>query len=254
MKILIVDDEAPARQRLASLVEEIDAEFDGLAIEIVGEAGNGLAALELTRDRHPDVLLLDIAMPEVDGLDVVRHLAEPRPLVIFQTAYEQYALQAFDHQALDYVVKPVHKDRLARALVRARDRLLTMRPVWTGSLDEIGAALGHTRVRPARLLVRDGAGHRLLAVRDVIRFCADEGLVRAITAHESPVTDYTLTELEARLGADVLRVSRADLVHAGQVSRVLSNGDGSATLVMSDDTRVHVSRRRAGDVRRALQR
>ena len=253
MKILIVDDEAPARSRLAALVEEIDTELDGLAIEIVGEAATGMAALELARERRPDVVLLDIAMPEVDGLDVVRHLPEPRPLVIFQTAYEQYALQAFDHQALDYLVKPVHKERLARALVRARDRLAVTRLPWTGSLAEIGVVLGHTPVRPARLLVRDGAGHRLVRVRDIIRFFADEGLVRAATARESPVIDYTLGELETRLGADFLRVSRSDLVHTAHVSRVLGNGDGSATLILTDGTRVHVSRRRAGEVRRALK-
>jgi two-component system response regulator AlgR len=260
MKILIVDDEPHARRRLAALVEEIDAEVDGLAIEIVGEAEDGIAALELARTRGPDVVLLDVAMPEVDGLDVVRHLPEPRPLVIFQTAYEEYALEAFDQQALDYVVKPVRKERLARALDRARARLASVTRAETGAatwagrpLEEIGAALGHTQVRPARILVRDGAGHRLIAVRDLIRFAAADGLVRAFTAHDSAVTDYTLAELEGRLGPDFIRISRAELVHVAQVARVLANGDGSATLVLKDDERVHVSRRRAADVRRALE-
>jgi DNA-binding LytR/AlgR family response regulator len=257
MKILIVDDEPPARRRLAALVEEIDAEVDGLSIEIVGEAEDGIAALEIARTRSPDVVLLDIAMPEVDGLDVVRHLPEPRPLVIFQTAYEEYALQAFDHEALDYVVKPVRKERLAQALERARARLLAAPPAGGGrerpSLGEIGAALGHTQVRPARILVRDGPGHRLFMVRDVIRFAAADGLVRAFTTNDSAVTDYTLAELESRLGADFIRVSRAELVHAAHVSRILANGDGSATLVMTDGSRVRVSRRRAGDVRRSLE-
>jgi DNA-binding LytR/AlgR family response regulator len=253
MKILIVDDEAHARRRLAELIEEIDAEYDSLALEIVGEAASGVAALDLARQRRPDVVLLDIAMPEVDGLDVVRHLPEPRPLVIFQTAYEHYALAAFDYQALDYVVKPVRKERLARALERARDRMATVPPALAGvSLDAIGTALGHTRVRPARVLVRDGAGHRLLAVRDVLRFNAGDGLVRAVTARESAATDYTLGELETRLGSDFVRVSRADLVHVAHVARVLGSGDGSATLVMSDGARVHVSRRRAAGVKRAL--
>jgi DNA-binding LytR/AlgR family response regulator len=258
MKILIVDDEPPARRRLAALVEEIDAEVDGLSIEIVGEAEDGIAALEIARTRSPEVLLLDIAMPEVDGLDVVRHLPEPRPLVIFQTAYEEYALEAFEHEALDYVVKPVRKERLAQALERARARLAASQTAagaaWAGrSLGELGAALGHTQVRPARLLVRDGPGHRLFVVRDVIRFAAAEGLVRAFTNNDSAVTDYTLAELESRLGPDFVRVSRAELAHAAHVSRVLANGDGSATLVMTDGSRVHVTRRRAADVRRALE-
>ena len=91
MKVLIVDDEAQARRRLASLVEEIGRHEES-RLEIVGEAPDGMAALELVRRKAPDVILLDIAMPEVDGLDVVRHLPEPRPLIIFQTAYHEYAL------------------------------------------------------------------------------------------------------------------------------------------------------------------
>ena len=97
MRILIVDDEAAARSRLASLIEEIDAaEF-----AIVGEAPNGVRALELVRSARPDVILLDITMPEVDGFDVARHLPEPRPLIIFQTAHHEYVLEAFEHEALD---------------------------------------------------------------------------------------------------------------------------------------------------------
>lgn len=254
MKVLIVDDEAHARGRLASLLEEIDAET-GIGIEIVGEAGDGMVALELAQSARPDLILLDIAMPEVDGLDVARHLSEPRPLVIFQTAYHEYALEAFDRQALDYVVKPIKKARLIQALERAKGRLATLERAgaWNGgALDEIGSLLGHSRVRPARMLVRHGAGHRLLAVRDVLRFSAEEGLVRAHTNRDAPVADYTLAELEARFAADFIRVSRADLVSLTHIQRIVGNGDGSATLTLSDGSSVHVSRRRAADVKRAL--
>jgi DNA-binding LytR/AlgR family response regulator len=251
MRLLIVDDEAAARTRLASLVEEIDA----AGIEIVGEAADGVAALELARTTAPDVILLDIAMPEVDGLDVARHLPEPRPLIIFQTAYHEYALEAFEQQALDYVVKPVRKERLAQALERARGRLTTLERagLWTsGSLEKLGVALGHHRTHPARLLVRQGAGHRLLPVRDVLRFSAADGLVHAHTREGSPVTDYTLGELETRL-AGFARISRADLVNLAHVVGIVSNGDGSATLTLDDGSNVHVSRRRTADVRRALE-
>ena len=252
MRLLIVDDEAAARTRLASLVEEIDP-----GIEIVGEAADGVAALELVRTAAPDVILLDIAMPEVDGFDVARHLPEPRPLIIFQTAYHEYALEAFDEQALDYVVKPVRMERLAQALERARGRLTTLERagMWSpGSLEKLGSALGHQRPLPVRLLVRQGAGHRLLPLRDVLRFSADEGLVHAHTREGSPVTDYTLGELETRLAGGFVRVSRADLVNVAQVLRIVSNGDGSATLTLGDGSTVHVSRRRAADVRRALEK
>ena len=116
MRVLIVDDEAAARRRLASLLEE-------LGVEIVGEAPDGLAALAAVRQHRPDVVLLDVAMPEIDGFDVARHLDEPRPLIIFQTAYAEFALKAFEHDALDYVVKPVTRDRMAQAIDRAARRL-----------------------------------------------------------------------------------------------------------------------------------
>lgn len=252
MRLLIVDDEAAARTRLASLVEEIDPS----GIEIVGEASDGVAALELVRTTAPDVILLDIAMPEVDGLDVARHLPEPRPLIIFQTAYHEYALEAFEQQALDFVVKPVRKERLAQALERARGRLTTIEraKLWSPtSLEKLGSALGHQRAHPARLLVRQGAGHRLLPLREVIRFSAAEGLVHAHTRDGAPVTDYTLGELEVRLAGGFVRVSRADLVNVAHILRIISNGDGSATLTLGDGSTVHVSRRRAADVRRGLE-
>lgn len=260
MRLLIVDDEAHARRRLAALIEEIDLETAdadaSVRLEIVGEAPDGASALELVRSTTPDVVLLDVAMPEVDGLDVARHMTEPRPLIIFQTAYHEYALQAFEEQALDFLVKPVKKDRLAQALERARLRLATLQKaglLTADGLQRLGTALGHQRIRPARLLVRHGAGHRLLPIRSVTRFSASEGLVRAHTATESPVTDYTLGELEERLGSGFVRISRADLVNAGQVERIVSNGDGSATITLSTGEALRVSRRRAADVRRALE-
>jgi DNA-binding LytR/AlgR family response regulator len=259
MRVLIVDDEAPARSRLAALIEEIDREIEEASarLEIVGEAPDGASALELVRSTMPDVVLLDVAMPEVDGLDVARHLTEPRPLIIFQTAYHEYALQAFEEQALDFVVKPVRKDRLAQALERARIRLATLQKaglLTPDGLQRLGSALGHQRIRPARLLVRQGAGHRLLPIRNVSRFSAAEGLVRAHTATEAPVTDYTLGELEERLGSGFVRISRADLVNAAHVERITSNGDGSATITLATGEALRVSRRRAAEVWRLLER
>jgi two-component system response regulator AlgR len=253
MRVLIVDDEAAARRRVAALLEDIAA----ADVEIVGEADNGMTAIELARTRHPDVILLDIAMPEIDGFDVARHLADPRPLIIFQTAYHDRALEAFDHDALDYVVKPVRKDRLARAIERARSRLEARSAAnsWdAGSLALLGNAVGYQPSRPARLLVRHGSGHRLTAVRDIIRFSAADGVVYAHTAAGSPIIDYTLADLEARLRSQFLRVSRGDLVNVAHAVRITSNGDGSATIEVTGGAAIHVSRRRAGEVWRALER
>ncbi len=252
MRILIVDDEPAARRRLAMLIEDIDP----AGFEIVGEAGDGMAALELARDRKPDVILLDIAMREVDGFDVARHLPAPRPLIIFLTAHHQIALNAFEPEALDYVVKPITKGRLAAALERARARFAagTAGAALDGpALQQAGTAFGYSPAMPARLLVRHGAGHRLVPVREIVRFTADDGVVYAHMPTGTPLTDYTLAELEARTCGQFVRVSRADLVNVALIQRVVSNGDGSLTLTLTDNTTARVSRRRAADVRHVMR-
>jgi two-component system response regulator AlgR len=251
MRVLIVDDEPAARRRLAMLLEEIDA----AGVEIVGEAADGVTALDLVRERAPDVILLDIAMREVDGFDVARHLPAPRPLIIFQTAHQQFALEAFDYEALDYVVKPIRKERLAAALERARARLARSaeRPrLDAGTLQKAGVALGYVPVTPMRLLVRHGAGHRLTPLSEIVRFSAADGVVSAHTAIGAPLVDYTLTELERRTAGQFIRTSRADLVNLARIDRLVSNGDGSLTLTLSHGQSVRVTRRRAARIRQVL--
>jgi DNA-binding LytR/AlgR family response regulator len=247
MRVLLVDDEPNARRRLGIMLEELD-------VEVVGEAGNGMEALTLVRERVPDLLLLDIAMPEVDGFDVARHLPEPRPLIIFQTAYQEYAFKAFEHEAVDYVVKPVTLERLRQALGRAQRRLEADRRVDLSAdlIARLTSAIGES-ARSARVLVNDGAGHRLLAFREIIRFAAHEGLVFAHTRTARFSCDYTLNELEQRTGGSFVRASRAELVNVEQIQRIEGEGDGLAVLTLADGNQVHVSRRRVPDVRRALE-
>lgn len=231
------------------MLEELD-------VEVAGEAANGLEALDQVGSLRPDVLLLDIAMPEVDGFDVVRHLGDPRPLVVFQTAYDEHALEAFNHAALDYVVKPVSLDRLRQALDRARSRLATERAASVGGdvLSRLQATLpGSTAVRRPRLLVRDGTGRVLLPFREILRFVADEGTVAAVARGTRWPTDYTLAELEDRTGGSFIRANRAELVNVDHVTRFEPESDGSAGLTLSDKSRVRVSRRRAVEVRRSLE-
>lgn len=247
MRVLIVDDEPAARHRLQVMLHELD-------VEIVGEAANGVEALQLAAERRPEVMLLDIAMPEVDGFDVARHLREPRPLLIFQTAHDEYALRAFEHEALDYVVKPVVLERLRQALERAARRLTTpTQPLSAELLSRIQTAVGGATFTRPRLLVRDGAGHRLVALDDIVRFTASRGSTHAHVGALRLPTDYTLAELEDRTRGRFVRTSRAELVNVDRVERFVREGDGTALITLADGTRVPVSRRRASDVRQALE-
>ncbi|MEE9246810.1 MAG: response regulator [Gemmatimonadota bacterium] len=248
MRVLVVDDEPAARRRLAIMLEELD-------VEVVGQAQNGVEALERVRDRKPDVVLLDISMPEVDGFDVARHLPEPRPLIIFQTAYDEFALRAFEHEALDYVVKPVTLERLTSAIDRARARLESAAPprLPNALVEQIQEAIAErVPTSRARILVREGAGHRLLAFREITRFTAKDGVVHAHTDSGRYLADYTLSDLEARTPGSFLRPNRSELVSIDRIERIKSNGDGSASITLSDGTVAHVTRRRAAEVKKAL--
>jgi len=252
MRVLIVDDEPAARERLARMLAELD-------VEVAGEAADGLAALDLAARLRPDVVLLDIEMPEVSGLDVARRLAEPRPLVVFQTAFDQYALDAFEREALDFLLKPVTRERLGQALARA-GRRLAERETITRVTAEMAARLEQVIHRqapprpPRRLLVRYQAGHRLLPVAEIDRFVAEDGVVYAATRTARHLVDDSLDELERRLAALFVRASRADLVAIDRIDRIVGNGDGSATIALTDGTTCRVSRRRAAGVRAALAR
>jgi DNA-binding LytR/AlgR family response regulator len=237
MRVLIVDDEPAARSRLAMMLEELD-------VEVVGTAGNGLAALEAAARLRPDVLLLDVAMPEIDGIDVARMLPDPKPLIIFQTAYDDYAVSAFEHAAIDYLLKPVGLERLRASLDRAATRLGA--PSYESLRQVIVPPIA------PRVLVRDRGGHCLLGWDEVVRFATEGGAVFAVTGDRRYLTDFTLAELEARAAVPYLRVSRSELVRADAVRRIAQEADGGAELELVNGDRVRASRRRWPEVRAAL--
>jgi DNA-binding LytR/AlgR family response regulator len=148
-------------------------------------------------------------------------------------------------------------ERLEAALARARRRLEERHVAPAVSpqfVAELQAALaGGTAPRRPRVMVKDGEGKMLVPLKDVVKFASDEGGVQAVTRLGSYLTEYTLAELETRLGTSFLRVNRAELLNADHVGRIASNGDGSATITMADGALVHVSRRRAAEIRRILE-
>lgn len=211
MRVLIVDDEPPARQRLRRLLAP------HADIEIVGEARDGDEALALVGTLAPDALLLDVQMPGASGLDLAASLPEPAPAVVFVTAFDRYALAAFDAAAVDYLLKPVEPERLARALDRVRRR-------------RIGAV--EARPAPTRLLVPDRGRTHVVDVAEIEWLEAADNYVVLHTPSRAPLMRRTLAGLLADLGPAFIRTHRSAAVALAQVQAWRPQGKGDLELVL----------------------
>jgi two-component system response regulator AlgR len=249
LRVLIVDDEALARLRLAQLVES-SARDGGPPARVVGEAGDARAALQWLAANGADLVLLDIQMPGVDGLALAAQLRAltPAPQLVFVTAHAGHALQAFELSAVDYLTKPVRRERLHAALDRAA------RLVQAGSL---------VKDQPV-IVVTERGGLLRVPLAEVLYLKAEMKYVTVRTAQRSYVVDDSLTELEPRLGEGFLRVHRNAIVARAAVQalerRVVEGaidgaeaGEGWAVQVRAVDEWLAVSRRQLGAVREALE-
>lgn len=242
-KILIVDDEPLARERLLRLLAEIDAGHQ------LFEAGNGLQALDSVRQHKPDVLLLDIRMPAMDGLEVAHHLAarEEAPAIIFTTAYQDHALAAFDIHAVDYLLKPVRRERLAAALDRAS--VLLQATITDLRQQDPGA-------QPRSHFSACYKGElTLLPVNEVRYLRAEQKYVIAGWPAGELLLDESLVTLEQELAGDFIRIHRNALVAARYIDSLKKDTAGSYHIRLRGvDTEVQVSRRNLGELRKRLRR
>lgn len=231
MRLLIVDDEAPARARLRRLL----AQQDGIAA--VEEAVDGIDALARIAAFRPDALLLDIEMPELSGIELAASLPEPAPLLVFVTAWDRYALQAFDARAIDYLLKPCDGPRLERALARLRERLRERAAAHAVSTPAPLPAL------PLRqLLVSERGGTRVVAVADIGWIETADNYVVLHTPAASPLLRQTLAGLVERLGAGFMRCHRRAAVQLSWIERVVTLDKGDCELVLRGGARVPCSR------------
>ncbi len=239
MTLLIVDDEPPARDRLRRLV----AELPGYAI--AGEAETGLQALDAVAKSRPDVVLMDIRMPGMDGLEAARHLAkldEP-PAVIFTTAYDQYAVEAFDANAIGYLLKPVRREKLAAALASAA-RLT--RP----QMQRATAAGARAPERRSHLAARHRDELRLIPVEDVLYFVADQKYTTVRDAHGEHLIEDSLRQLEEEFAPTFVRIHRGALVNVRHLEAIERDVDGRYQVRLRGiETRLPVSRRIAAELR-----
>jgi two-component system LytT family response regulator/two-component system response regulator LytT len=244
---LIVDDEALARDELAYLLRDFPD------VEIVASAANGLEAIPLIVDIEPDLVFLDVQMPGLDGLGVIRRLREkaaPLPYFILATAFDNYAVEAFQVEAFDYILKPVEKDRLAATLERAR-RAIAARPARADSQEPDPDPDTAPLPRPpggykTKVLVRRDNRNWIVDAADIIYATIDDGLITVVTASlEGESTYKTIEELQSALDPDTFwRVHRSWLVNINRIREVIPWFKSSFQLRMDDKrgTEVPVSR------------
>lgn len=246
IRTVLADDEPIARRILE---EELSA-IDGL--QIVGQASNGEQAVALINSLQPDLVLLDIQMPSLDGFEVVRRISPLPPAIVFITAYDQHALRAFEIGAADYLLKPVREDRLRAMVEKIRSRRTNRREAAERVARTLEAASPPGR---RRIVGRKGNEYFLLDLDDVIAFRAEGELVWIITRQKRYLASHTLQELTRRLeGSEFKRVHRGALINVDQVRKMSTLSSQRWLLTMSNEMELIVSKRQAHTIREVLRR
>ncbi len=242
MRVLVVDDEAPARERLARMLELLGS------YTLCGEAANGQAALALAEERQPDIMLMDIRMPGMDGLEAARHLLvmEQPPAIIFTTAYSDHALEAFEMHAVDYLLKPVRRERLAEALANAR----RLTRVQAAALRQAGQQ-GNARTR---ICARVRGSLQLIPIDEIRYFHADHKYVTVATPDGQVLIEETIKSLEEEFPEQFIRVHRNALVAARYLCGLEKDAGGRQRVQLDGvDERLEVSRRHVADLRQRIK-
>ncbi|MDQ2898728.1 MAG: LytTR family DNA-binding domain-containing protein [Acidobacteriota bacterium] len=238
IRALIVDDEDLARVNLRRILDNEEN------VELIGEAANGIDALEKIGDLNPDVVFLDIEMPGLNGMEVARNMAgEPGsgPLIVFATAYDEFAVKAFEANALDYLLKPIQPRRVREALGRVTAALRSGRSEYTESLKQVLAG-----VTLNKLAVRRGKRIILLALNEIFQISINDKLVFAHTEKERFLIERTIGELEEMLGdSGFLRISRGEMVNLEHARELIPWFSGTWKVKLSSGAELDVSRDRA---------
>jgi two-component system LytT family response regulator len=245
LRTLIVDDEAPARERLRNLLAENEL------VELIGEAKDGAEAVEKIERLSPDLVLLDIQMPVLDGFEVIETLDAP-PDIIFVTAYDEYAIRAFEVNALDYLLKPFSQERLQRAIARAHEELAEGGK-FASRIGPLLESLREERRHLTRVAVRKAGRFLVVDVRDIDWMEAREGGVLLHVGVEEHAVSRTLTELERRLDPSLFfRTHRSIIVNLDRVKELVPWFAGSHRLRLTTGAEVDLSRSRAKELREIL--
>ena len=241
IRCLIVDDEEVARQHMARLLKAFPDVVEA------GQASNGAEALELISSTKPDVVFLDIEMPELTAFDMLAELREP-PLIVFATAYDEYAVKAFESNAIDYLLKPILPARLAKTIDRLRTTVEKPRKGYEPLLRSL---LSQLRTGPpAKLAARRGKRIVLLSPKEILYARIENEIVFFYSQTERFATDRTITELEELLGpAGFCRISRSTIINLAYARELVPWSSGTWRVKLSNNTELDVSRERARDLK-----
>jgi len=246
LRALIVDDEAPARRRIRRLLlSEPD-------VAVTGECGDGASAIEVIIRARPDLVFLDVQMPERDGFDVVAGIRSgDRPPIVFVTAYDRYALRAFEIHAVDYLLKPFTRERFRTALERVRDRIARRAPDW--AVEALVRTLRDRQKYRSRVTVKSGGRTHVLDLASVDWIQAADNYVRLHVQSREYLLRETLASLETRLDpARFVRIHRSVIVPVDRVATLTPVSHGDAEVLLRDGTRLAASRTWRDRLRRVI--
>jgi two-component system response regulator LytT len=235
---IIVDDEQPALEEINFLLESIPG------VKVIGQGRNGIEAIRLVEELEPDLLFLDIEMPGLSGFKVVEQLAskDELPQVIFVTAYDQYAVKAFDVNAVDYILKPIEKSRLEKAVQRAKKQLESEADV-SSQLKNLISMMAPAPLKKSKLLVKDKNRNLLVDSEEVIFASVSDSVVHLTTQDLTGETNFrTLEELQANLDPEIFwRVHRSYLVNINKIKEVIPWFNRTLQLKMADKRQTEIS-------------
>ena len=237
LRTLIIDDEELARKRLRKMLQDFENE-----LEVIDEAGNGKEAVEKIEAAHPDVIFLDIQMPGYDGFEVVRRL-RVKPFIIFVTAYDEYALRAFEENSVDYLLKPIERKRLEVAVEKLRRMFNSLNPQLNEHIERLLSQLATASLK--RLQVKSGDKILLINVEDVVYFEAKDKYTFLYTVDQKHIIDFTLNDLEGRLDkTNFIRIHRSNIINLKYMRELVKWFGGKYKVRLKDknQTELIVSR------------
>lgn len=249
IRAVIIDDEQPALERMRKLLKPY-SDFD-----LVGEATDGLLALSLIEEKKPDVVFIDIDMPELSGLEVAKTLGVQGPLLVFVTAYDDYALQAFESSAIDYLVKPINSLRLEFSIDKIRKSLQpTSMHLKNQSLDSLFAKI-HTTNNPVRLAVKIGVKYEVLDPQQIIAAVAKDHYTALMMNEREVLSDDSLEIILTRLDPHFfIRAHRGAILNARHIKELKREGDRKYMAIMNDKIKseIPISRERLPYIKKFL--